>query len=60
MDFVEAEVLRESPDLLTLEIHGCPKIVARKHGIPAACLTNGLVLDPRTILDAKRKKRSPT
>jgi MGT family glycosyltransferase len=58
--FVEAEVLRESPDLvLHSKFTAAPKIVARKHGIPAACLTNGFVLDPRTILDAERKKRSP-
>jgi MGT family glycosyltransferase len=59
LDFVEAEVLRESPDLiLHSKFTAAPKIVARKHGIPAACLTNGFVLDPRTILDAERKKRS--
>jgi MGT family glycosyltransferase len=60
VDFVEAEVLRESPDLiLHSKFTAAPKIAARKHGIPAACLTNGFVLDPRTILDAERKKRSP-
>ena len=60
VDFVEAEVLRESPDLiLHSKFTAAPKIVAKKHGIPAACLTNGFVLDPRTILDAERKKRSP-
>jgi MGT family glycosyltransferase len=60
VDFVEAEVLRESPDLiLHSKFTAAPKIVAGKHGIPAACLTNGFVLDPRTILDAERKKRSP-
>jgi MGT family glycosyltransferase len=60
VDFVEAEVLRESPDLiLHSKFTAAPKIVARKHGIPAACLTNGFLLDPRTILDAERKKRSP-
>jgi MGT family glycosyltransferase len=59
VDFVETEVLRESPDLiLHSKFTAAPKIVARKHGIPAACLTNGFVLDPRTILDAERKKRS--
>jgi MGT family glycosyltransferase len=60
VDFVEAEVLRESPDLiLHSKFTAAPKIVARKHGIPAACLTNGFVLDPRTILDAEKEKRSP-
>ena len=60
VDFVEAEVLRQSPDLiLHSKFTAAPKIVARKHGIPAACLTNGFVLDPRTILDAEKKKRSP-
>jgi len=59
VDFVEAEVLRESPDLiLHSKFTAAPKIAARKHGIPAACLTNGFLLDPRTILDAERKKRS--
>jgi MGT family glycosyltransferase len=59
VDFVETEVLRESPDLiLHSKFTAAPKIVARKNGIPAACLTNGFVLDPRTILDAERKKRS--
>jgi MGT family glycosyltransferase len=60
VDFVEAEVLRESPDLiLHSKFTAAPKIVAKKHGIPAACLTNGFVLDPRTILDAEKEKRSP-
>lgn len=60
VDFVEAEVLRESPDLvLHSKFTAAPKIVAKKHGIPAACLTNGFLLDPRTILDAEKEKRSP-
>src|SRR6476660_5801871 len=60
VDFVEAEVLCESPDLiLHSKFTAAPKIVAKKHGIPAACLTNGFVLDPRTILDAEKEKRSP-
>ncbi len=60
VDFVEAEVLRESPDLiLHSKFTAAPKIVARKHGIPAACLTNGFLLDPTTILRAEKKKRSP-
>lgn len=60
VDFVEAEVLRESPDLiLHSKFTAAPKIVAKKYGIPAACLTNGFVLDPRTILDAEKEKRSP-
>lgn len=60
VDFVEAAVLRESPDLiLHSKFTAAPKIVAKKHGIPAACLTNGFVLDPRTILDAEKEKRSP-
>jgi MGT family glycosyltransferase len=60
VDFLEAEVLRQSPDLiLHSKFTAAPKIIAKKHGIPAACLTNGFVLDPRTILDAEKKKRSP-
>jgi MGT family glycosyltransferase len=60
VDFVEGEVLRESPDLiLHSKFTAAPKMVARKHAIPAACLTTGFVLDPRTILDAGRKKQSP-
>lgn len=60
VDFVEAEVLGESPDLiLHSKFTAAPKIAAKKHGIPAACLTNGFVLDPRTILDAEKEKRSP-
>jgi len=60
VDFVEAEVLRESPDLiLHSKFTAAPKIVAKKHGIPAACLTNGFLLDPSTILGAEKKKRSP-
>ncbi|HET8889832.1 MAG TPA: nucleotide disphospho-sugar-binding domain-containing protein [Candidatus Angelobacter sp.] len=60
VDFVEAEVVRESPDLvLHSKFTAAPKIAAKKHGIPAACLTNGFVLDPRTILDAEKEKRSP-
>lgn len=60
VNFVEAEALRESPDLiLHSKFTAAPKIVAKKHGIPAACLTNGFLLDPRTILDAEKEKRSP-
>ena len=60
VDFVEAEVQRESPDLiLHSKFTASAKIVAQKHGVPAACLTNGFLLDPRTILDAEKKKRSP-
>ncbi|HEV3040004.1 MAG TPA: nucleotide disphospho-sugar-binding domain-containing protein [Candidatus Angelobacter sp.] len=60
VDFVEAAVLREWPDLiLHSKFTAAPKIAARKHGIPAACLTTGFVFDPRTILDAEREKRNP-
>src|SRR6476660_4216550 len=60
VDFVEAEALRESPDLiLHSKFTAAPKIVARKHGIPAECLTKGFVLDPRTTPDAEKEKRSP-
>src|SRR5262245_60706219 len=44
MGFVEEEVLGESPDLiLHSKFMAAPKAVARKHGIPVACLTTGTV-----------------
>jgi MGT family glycosyltransferase len=60
VDFVEAEVLRESPDLiLHSKFMAAPKAIAAKHEIPAVCLTTGFVFHPRTILNEERKKRSP-
>lgn len=59
-DFVEAAVLRESPDLiLHSKFMAAPKAIANKYGIPAVCLTTGFVFHPRTILDEEKKKRSP-
>jgi MGT family glycosyltransferase len=60
VDFVEAEVLRESPDLiLHSKFAVAPKVVASKYGITAACLTTGFIFYPRTILNEKRTKRCP-
>src|SRR5713226_7278995 len=40
MDFVDTEVLRESPDvILHSKFMTAPKAVAQKHDVPAACLT---------------------
>src|SRR5947209_932121 len=60
VDFVEAEVLREAPDLiLHSKFTVAPKAIARKHAIPAVCLTTGFILHPRTILGEEKKKRPP-
>jgi MGT family glycosyltransferase len=60
LDFVEKEVLSESPDLiLHSKFMAAPKAVARKHGIPAVCLTNGTVLYPRTLREGKRERATP-
>ncbi len=57
VDFVEAEVLRESPDLvLHSKFMAAPKAIAAKQEIPAVCLTTGFVFHPRTILNEERKK----
>lgn len=59
VDFVEAEILRESPDLvLHSKFMAAPKAIAAKHEIPAVCLTTGFVFHPRTILNEERKKQS--
>jgi MGT family glycosyltransferase len=58
--FVEDEVLSESPDLiLHSKFMAAPKAVARKHGIPAACLTNGTVFHPRTLRERKLDRSAP-
>jgi UDP:flavonoid glycosyltransferase YjiC (YdhE family) len=60
MGFVEGEVLGESPDLiLHSKFMAAPKAVARKHGIPAACLTNGTVFHPRTLRDGRLERSAP-
>jgi MGT family glycosyltransferase len=60
VDFTEAEILREPPDLiLHSKFTAAPKVIANKHGIAAVCLTNGFILHPRTVLDKERKGRSP-
>jgi MGT family glycosyltransferase len=54
MGLVEEEVLGECPDLiLHSKFMAAPKAVARKHGIPAVCLTNGTVFHPRTLREGK-------
>jgi MGT family glycosyltransferase len=60
VDFVEAEVHREFPDLiLHSKFMAAPKAIASKYGIAAVCLTTGFVFHPRTILSEEREKRSP-
>jgi len=60
MGFVEEEILGESPDLiLHSKFMAAPKAVARKHGIPAACLTNGTVLHPHTLREGKSDRPAP-
>lgn len=60
VDSVEAEILRESPDLiLHSKFMAAPKAIAAKYEIPAVCLTTGFVFHPRTILGEEKKKRSP-
>jgi MGT family glycosyltransferase len=60
MDFVEAEVLGESPDLiLHTKFMAAPKAVARKRGIPAACLTTGFVLYPGILHEGKTDRSAP-
>lgn len=56
-DVVEAEVLRESPDMiLHSKFTAAPKAVAARQGIAAACLTSGFILHPRAILDEERRR----
>lgn len=58
MDFVEAEVLRELPDLvLHSKFLAAPKAVAARHRIPAGCLTTGFVFHPSVVLE--REKTAP-
>jgi MGT family glycosyltransferase len=60
MGFVEEEVLGESPDLiLHSKFMAAPKAVARKHGIPAACLTTGTVFHPGTLHEGKSDRSAP-
>jgi MGT family glycosyltransferase len=60
VDFVEAEVRRESPDLiLHSKFMAAPKAIANKCGIAAVCLTTGFVFHPRTILSEERTNRPP-
>jgi MGT family glycosyltransferase len=60
MDFVDEEVLGESPDLiLHSKFTAAPKIVARKHGIPAACLTSAAFFNPRTLREGKLDRSAP-
>jgi MGT family glycosyltransferase len=60
MGFVEEEVLGESPDLiLHSKFMAAPKAVARKHGIPAACLTTGTVFHPGTLHEGKSGRSAP-
>jgi MGT family glycosyltransferase len=60
MGFVEEEVLGESPDLiLHSKFMAAPKAVARKHGIPAACLTTATFLHPRTFREGKVGRSAP-
>jgi len=59
--FVESEVLRESPDvILHSKFAAAPKVIARKHRIPAVCLTTGYVFHPTTVLDRGAKKAYPS
>jgi MGT family glycosyltransferase len=60
MGFVEEEVSGESPDLiLHSKFMAAPKAVARKHGIPAACLTNGTILHPGAFREGKSDRSTP-
>jgi len=60
MSFVEEEVLGESPDLiLHSKFMAAPKAVARKHGIPAACLTTATFFHPRTLREGKLDRSAP-
>jgi MGT family glycosyltransferase len=60
MGVVEEEVLGETPDLiLHSKFMAAPKAVARKHGISAACLTNGTVLHPGAFREGKPGRSTP-
>jgi MGT family glycosyltransferase len=60
LDFVESEVLQESPDLiLHSKFMAAPKVIASKHRVPAVCLTTGYVFHPSVVLDRNKTKSSP-
>lgn len=60
MRFVEVEVLGESPDLiLHSKFMAAPKAIARKHGIPAACLTTGIVFHPSLLHEGTTDRSAP-
>ena len=60
MGFVEEEVRGESPDLiLHSKFMAAPKAVARKYGIPAACLTTGTVFHPGSVHEGKMDRSAP-
>jgi MGT family glycosyltransferase len=61
IDVVRAEVRRESPDvLLYSKFMAAPKVVARAHGVPAACLTTGYVFHPRLALGGDKAAAAPS
>ena len=58
MDAVDAACVQEAPDvILHSKFLAAAKLVARKHGVAAACLTSGYVLRPRAVLEREKSDR---
>lgn len=58
MDSVETALLQEAPDIvLHSKFMPAAKLVARKHGVPAVCLTSGFVLRPHAVLEREKRDR---
>jgi MGT family glycosyltransferase len=57
LEAVEAAVLRERPDVIVHSMFAAaPKIVARRHDLPAVCLVAGFVLQPRMVVEQTRRQ----
>jgi MGT family glycosyltransferase len=60
VDFVESECLRERPDvILHSKFVPAAKVVANKHGVPAACLTTAFAFHPDVVRDRTVTSGSP-
>src|SRR6267154_2089304 len=60
VSFVESAVLQESPDvILHSKFTAAPKIIARKHRVPAVSLTTGFVFHPSAVVNRAGKEASP-
>jgi MGT family glycosyltransferase len=58
MDSVEAACLHEAPDvILHSKFLSAAKVIAKRRGVPAACLTSGFVLRPDAVLEREKSDR---